>query len=476
MSQLTEVKDQLTTIANDLSFENDLGEDAISLAHVLKDEKTIGVLGLIASLPILGWLGPGGVFVWWAIIYNDIRFVGRQRGTQTAQSTLPNQRAQTPTAAPQCNQGDVVSVPTVNTDPIDQEVPNGIDPESLLGQLLASPYQSRAVFGGQRTGKSMAMSIFTQRRHEQGVKIYHINLLSYTGKGDEDATYTKHCVKSVRADFSKLTDTVKRKAKVGEALKVIQQWWDYEGEAILIVDEFAYTASVAVPETEPILKMLGEKLAAIASSGMKREHALYALAPTMVAAELQEAGKRIKSLSPVIVAIAPGHTEQWKGQALTFDVALHGQVNRNFENCVTWPDPLTVPGESRIAFINGEWRALGTDESMLKPVDSKPESDSDVATKTKTKTDAKVHRFADEVARTFTEQFADEEKKGLGQICEYGKLKNLKRANGLEVLSRMLKAAIDSELLYGYCENKTWYVYNPISQGDDIESFDDVDI
>ena len=367
------------------------------------------------------------------------------------------------------------AIPTTAVEPPDQDVPKGVDPESLLGQLLASPYQSRALFGGQRTGKSMAMAIFTQMMAEQGTKVFHINLLSYTGKGDEDAQYTQHCTQSVRADFSKVTDPTKRKAKVGEALKVVEQWWDYPGEAILILDEFAYTASVAVPETEPMLRMLAEKLAAIASSGMKREHALYALAPTMVAAELQDAGKRIKSLSPVMVAISPGHTEQWKGQALEFDVALYGQVNRNFENCLSWPSPLSVPGESRIAFINGQWRALGTDKSMLKSAKSAQVADSKTVT-TKTRVSPKVERFVQLITEVFHRSFSDKEKKGLGKLCEYGALKKVKATHGIEILIELLKSARENSLIDAYCENNTWFIYNPVfDSAEDDDPFSDID-
>lgn len=232
--------------------------------------------------------------------------------------------------------------------------------DTALSRLLASPFQSRAIFGGQRTGKSNLVSVASSELAKSGAKIYHINLLSYTGKGDEDSQYVKHCEQSIRSDFSHETDSNRRTAVVADCIKMVQAWWDYEGEAILIFDEYAYAASVAVPETGALLTLIADKLSAIASSGMKREHSLWALSPTMVASEMQDAGKRIKSLKPVMVAIAPGHTEEWQGQQLTFDSSLHTEVNRNFGNIIPFPSAAMTPGESRIAYIDGSWCGLGT--------------------------------------------------------------------------------------------------------------------
>ncbi|MDV3349927.1 hypothetical protein QGP82_14575 [Leptothoe sp. LEGE 181152] len=248
----------------------------------------------------------------------------------------------------------------------DTKKKNKVEPDTALQRLLLSPYLSRVIFGGQRTGKTNLVAVASSKLAQKGTKIYHINLLSYTGKGDEDAQYTAHCEKSIRADFSHEVDSNKRSILVADCIKVVQQWWDYDGEAILIFDEYAYAASLAVPETAPLLTLIADKLGAIASSGMKREHALWALSPSMVASELQEAGKRIKSLKPVVVAIAPGYTEEWQGQQLTFDSSLHTEVNRNFGNVISWPTAAMVPGESRIAWIDGSWCGLGSSKKESK--------------------------------------------------------------------------------------------------------------
>ena len=252
------------------------------------------------------------------------------------------------------------------------------DTDTALSRLLASPYQSRAIFGGQRTGKSNLVAIASSKLAKKGVKVYHINLLSYTGKGNEDRQYTAHCVESICSDFSHESDSNKRQVVVGQCIEMIHQWWN-EAKSILIFDEFAYAASIAVPETAPLLALIADKLAAIASSGMKREHALWALSPSMVASELQDAGKRIKSLSPVMVAIAPGHTEQWQGQELTFDSSLHSEVNRNFGNVIPWPTPAMVPGKSRIAYVNGSWCGLGTEGVKPEVVRSDKDIEPEVA-------------------------------------------------------------------------------------------------
>jgi hypothetical protein len=51
--------------------------------------------------------------------------------------------------------------------------------KTALEQINQSPYKSRIFFGAQRSGKSMLVAIASKQLAGRGVKVYHLNLLSY---------------------------------------------------------------------------------------------------------------------------------------------------------------------------------------------------------------------------------------------------------------------------------------------------------
>ncbi|NEQ54406.1 MAG: hypothetical protein F6K11_30465 [Leptolyngbya sp. SIO3F4] len=92
---------------------------------------------------------------------------------------------------------------------------------------------------------------------------------------------------------------------------------------------------------------------------------------------------------------------------------------------------------------------------------------------------AKVHprveQFAKLVTEIFEKHYRDCDKKGYGQITEYGKLKAAKKSKGMEILIKLLEAAVKAKLLNAYCEGETWHVYNPNKLDSVTPEFDDID-
>ncbi|MGC1307827.1 MAG: hypothetical protein WA885_11395 [Phormidesmis sp.] len=228
---------------------------------------------------------------------------------------------------------------------------------SALEVLLASPFVSRAIYGFQRTGKTNLVASVMQQLAARGIRVFSLNLSSY---GNEDAAYWKD-IRSVRGDLLRIKDAEEAQRLINDAIALVDDFMAEPGPAILTVDEWApmtasHSAFIAL--LEPLIRSLANKITGLSSSGMKRRKAIYTIASEMVAGTMDEFGKAVKKLSVCLVAIAPGHITQWDGQEFTFSWELYSQVSRNY------PGVLSPPPEditcARIAFINGEWRPLGT--------------------------------------------------------------------------------------------------------------------
>ena len=252
------------------------------------------------------------------------------------------------------------------------EIPNRVSPEileaasaerderSAYQTLIASPFVSRAIFGGQRTGKTnlaaQAARKLSETRH---IRFFHFNLNSVAGS-DEDAHYFDvEGIRSVRGDLLHSTPEAAERL-INQVNGLIDEFMTYTGPSILIADEWSELAASFNEHVDllaPLIASLAAKISGFASSGMKRRKAIWTIAPQMVAGQLEKFGRAVKSLSPILVAIAPGHTAKWEAEELSFDRSLYGQVSKNYPGI---EEPPTSSEESRIAYINGRWAALGT--------------------------------------------------------------------------------------------------------------------
>ena len=228
---------------------------------------------------------------------------------------------------------------------------------TALEVLCASPFVSRAFYGFQRSGKtSLVVNAANELKATRGITTFVLNLSSF---GAEDAAYWK----AYRGVFGDLLAASPEAAEalIEQAISLVDEFMAHPTPAILVCDEWTFMGAKHGEHSDvlaPLVKGLASKITGFASSGMKRRKALWAISPTIVAGELEDFAKSIKKLSPCVVAIAPGHSEYWEGDELTFSRELFNQVTTNY------PGALAEPPEnseaSRIACVNGEWLALGT--------------------------------------------------------------------------------------------------------------------
>ncbi|BAU12522.1 hypothetical protein LEP3755_30520 [Leptolyngbya sp. NIES-3755] len=257
----------------------------------------------------------------------------------------------------QLGEQSAIDVPVQPAKPI--ESPNG------FGCILADPYQSRAFFGAQRTGKTYLAAVASREMSTRlGVKVFHMNLASF---GTEDDHYWSHATESLRCDLSALDGYTAKQLTV-RAIDLVKRFYATQN-AILVVDEIAYLGSTGSEHREalePLLRIIADKITTLSSSGKKRQQAVWTIAPEFVAGSLTQDAKAVKKLNLCYVSIHPQKTVDWNGQSIGFDWGLFNQIKANF----TITDPTSVPNDDRICFVSGNWLPLGklpTIEKVEKP-------------------------------------------------------------------------------------------------------------
>ena len=294
-----------------------------------------------------------------------------ERSSEPAFAGSPSFAARRPPSAPEdraVEQLLVSSIPDrVSQEELTASRPEASQQRTALEVLQASPFISRAIYGGQRTGKTNLVVSVLRPLAEQGVKVFVINLYSV---GDEDDEYTKG-FKSVRGDLLTIMDEEEAIALVEEAIALAEEFIQYSGEAILLCDEWAgITGSYGryVEILAPLIEDLADKISGFSSSGIKRRKALWTIAPEIVAETMEKVGKSVKKLSMCLVGIAPGHIEYWKDEELTFNWELYQQVAINYRGMLVPPPEDSE--HARIAFVNGQWLPLGTQALVSAAVQS----------------------------------------------------------------------------------------------------------
>lgn len=333
-------------------FCDDFGNDALLLAHFTRDRSVIGVAGLVGGFVGMAIGGfPLVALVGFATI-NDLINAGKQPKNQTQQ---PSQDSE--------HQGAITVQPKPLISP--ESPPPAVAPSSgvsrvlsPLDRLLASPYQSRAIFGAQRTGKSYLAAIATQQMSLKGTKVFHVNLHSY---GDEDARYWTHA-QSVQGDMGHLPEDEVLDL-TARAIKLVRDFTATR-DAILVVDEITLTGATANPyaeSLEPLLKAIASICSELASTGKKRQQAIWTLSPDFVAGMLTQPTKAIKSLAVTFVAIPPGRSVDWQGQAIGFHAESFANIQRNYPALTDAP----AMNCERMVFVDGLWLDMGTLPNLL---------------------------------------------------------------------------------------------------------------
>jgi hypothetical protein len=223
-----------------------------------------------------------------------------------------------------------------------------------FSEILADPYQSRAFFGAQRTGKSYFSAVSSRElNHALSCKIFHLNLASF---GDEDSYYWSHATETIQCDLSAM-DAFQASQIIKKAIELVQSFYRTQN-AILIVDEIAYLGSTSNQHSEilkPLLTIIADKITTLSSSGKKRQQAVWTIAPEFVAGSLVQDAKAVKKLKLCYVSIHPDRSTPWNGQEIGFDWELFNQIKANF----TISDPEAVPNSDRICFIGSHWLPVG---------------------------------------------------------------------------------------------------------------------
>lgn len=223
--------------------------------------------------------------------------------------------------------------------------------KTALSRLLDNPFESRAIFGAQRTGKSFLAAIAAQR---SGANIYHINLASF---GDEDSVYYRDAKLSITGDVEML-DHDEASQLIAEAMGAVEAFFCDKDPSILVVDEWAIVGSTMNRHSSiltNLMAVLASRSSALSSAGKKRRKAIWAISPKLVAGELTQAGKAIKGLKLCYVSIAPNRSVLWEDQKIQFSSELYEQLQRNY----SFPHPGAFWQEDRICYVDNGWVPVG---------------------------------------------------------------------------------------------------------------------
>jgi hypothetical protein len=236
---------------------------------------------------------------------------------------------------------------------------------NAFAKVLSDPFQSRAIFGSQRTGKSLFAAVCSATiASKHKTQIFHLNLASF---GDEDLKYWRHATLSIAADLS-ACDEFTAKELIKNSGRLIQQFYATQN-AILIVDEIATIGSSSNRYREllqPLMCLIADKITTLASSGKKRRQTIWTIAPEFVAGGLVQDAKAVKKLSLCYLSVTPGKTVDWEGQDIGCSVELYRQLDANFSVA-------TLPREGsfdcdRIAMLDGQWMPIGDLPTLETPV------------------------------------------------------------------------------------------------------------
>jgi hypothetical protein len=277
----------------------------------------------------------------------ELGTVGETPTTATQQALMANSTPALPVAGEATTQYD--------------SRPEAIAPEDgPLSILLATPYQNRLVFGGQRTGKSFLVAIATRYLASKGIKIYHLNLShTKTSEGrDEDSEYWQHATASIRCDLGSLSAET-ASSVIDKAIGMVQTFWAQTG-AILVVDEGPAQAATSNRHRvllDPLNALIAAMSSQCNSTGLKRAKSVWAIGPEFVAANMTQHGKSFCKMGSLVhVFIHPASQSEWNGQRLVFDTGLFKQLSTNFQGTIL--ETASAEFCDRAAQIEGSFYSL----------------------------------------------------------------------------------------------------------------------
>lgn len=354
---------KLSRIVEGVEFDNDFGQELIGVGHITQDKGVIAIaslIGLFLGTSLIN--APFGVLIL-LLGLNDWIALNRIPTSNRVVDTVANPAKEEecdeyhdslPQKAPAIGQDTRLNAVEVPVTPItNPHLPTPKITRSAYTLILDNPFQSLAIFGAQRTGKSYLAAIASQELHRRGIPIYAINLARY---GEEDDVYWAHCNRAVLGDISEMR-LYEANQLIEQAIEVVEEFYS-QPKAILIFDEWAYAGGKNNAHTEslePLLKLMADKLSVLTSTGIKRGRAIWTLAPEFVAKDLQEPAKAIKKSKLLYVTIAPSKSINWRGNEIKFDDQLFAQVKYNYP--IEYPEGRFT--QERICYLNKEWIEMG---------------------------------------------------------------------------------------------------------------------
>lgn len=234
-------------------------------------------------------------------------------------------------------------------------VPGDAHQKSAYEMIVASPYRSRLFFGGQRTGKSYLAFNCAIASSAKGANIYYVNMAAWEA---EDDGYSSRATMAAVANIQ-IMDEAQAAREIEGAMRVLEAFAADTKPAVLIFEEWCETSSLNHKHREllkPFMLLAASAVEQLANTGMKRKKAIYATAPMFVAGSLTQAAKAAKSMELVLVAIAPGRTVCWEGQAITFSSPILAQAAANWHGVI---EPVGSHNAVRIALCEGAWVPVG---------------------------------------------------------------------------------------------------------------------
>ncbi|NES80757.1 MAG: hypothetical protein F6K10_04800 [Moorea sp. SIO2B7] len=250
----------------------------------------------------------------------------------------------------------------------------GLQVKSGYDDLLENIDKSGCIVGQQRSGKTRAIAKASEQKAAEGYRVYMVNLAAK--KVDQDGRWN-HCYWKVEVDIGRLKSKPAEDI-IDEARNLIEDYLDYEGRKILIVDEWMSVASKANKYRKiltPFIEDCNQVVNIAISTGIGSGICIYFICPYFTAGGLQDNATIVSQLRLIMTFINKGETvTDPSGNPLTYESGIAKGIQRNFPTqYVELPDG--VPSDNkRVYFSNGVWRGMG-DERNYKKVNIKTVSD-----------------------------------------------------------------------------------------------------
>jgi hypothetical protein len=314
-----------------LEFCDDFGDVPIGIGNLTDDQGTIAIVGLVTSFVAVAGLGLPGLALTAYFFVNDFIWAGRHDDDDESKPVVIDSDGAI----------DVAAAPTMAHTPT-------LNPVTILAASICH----RGVWGGQRTGKSLLISVASQAMAEtHDVEVWYVNL--YAADRAETLAMYGHADRVLIAD---LAGDCHNPELIIDELGAMVAAFKKKSSILLIIDELPTMASTLGEYSEALsapLKALCGHVTDLGQSAMKRKKAVWSIGAGIVAVNLTNEGKAmLKGFKPVLVSVVADRGVTWNGQAVLPDPNIVAQLKVNFPG-----QDFTVPSMDcdRVVQVDGQW-------------------------------------------------------------------------------------------------------------------------